>query len=137
MLHKGLFNEDLITIKKTEVAGQQSSLSKFVQPDDFLADSVILKNTEYKKNMLVVLEVSSQDKVTVGWVKNIVLRGKSVFFLVTKKNCYRHSLQYFESIGSSTEALANWKELRSFKPLLPRGTENSFIFFLCGKLIDD
>ncbi len=137
MLQRGLFNEELISMKKSEAAVHHQSLSKLILHTDVLADSVILKNTEYCQNMLVVLEVSSNDKITVGWVKKIVLRGDLLFFLVTKKVCYRSRMQYFESFGKSTEQLSSWKELKSFKPLLPRGTEHSFIFFLCGKLLDD
>jgi hypothetical protein len=124
-------------VKKSELAGQKSSLSKFVLPSDHLADSVVLKNTEYRINMLVVLEVSSQDKITVGWVKKCVIREGKLFFLVIKTDSYRSSLQYFESVGQHTEALASSEDLKAFKPLLPRGTEKRFIFFLCGKLVDD
>jgi hypothetical protein len=85
-----------------------------------------------------VIEVPSQDKIVAGWLKKVVLRGKSVLFLVTKKECYRSSFQYFESVSDgSSAALVNSEDLRSFKPLLPRGTEQSYVFFLHGKLIDD
>jgi hypothetical protein len=88
--------------------------------------------------MLIVLEVHSQDRVSVGWIKKIVLRNMKVFFLVTKHVCYRSVFQYFETVvGSYVEALPGREELRSFKPLLARGSEQSFVFFLYGKLIDD
>jgi hypothetical protein len=138
VLQRGLFDEDLISATKTEVAGDNNILSGLLQPSDLLSNCVRLKNTEYRCNLLVVLEVSSQDKITVGWIKQIVLRRKAVFFLVTTKVCYRHDLEYFESVpGSSPPALVLSEKLRSYRPLIPRGTEESFVFFLYGKLIDD
>lgn len=138
VLQRGLFNEELITVRRTEIAGLHNFLSSLLQPSDLLADSVKIKNTEYQRNMLVVMKVSSQDKITVGWLKKIVLRGTSVLFLVTTKVCYRQDLEYFEFIpGDTHEALVCPEQLKSYKPLIPRGTEHSFVFFLYGKLIDD
>ena len=139
VLHKGLFTEDPVTSTKNPQSGSNlSSLSKLLRMTDIVADSAVVKNTEYRQSMLLVIEVNSQDKITTGWLKKVVLRGKKVFFLVTKKECYRGNFQYFESeVGSSTEALVNSEELKSFKPLLPRGTEQSYVFFLHGKLVDD
>jgi hypothetical protein len=138
VLQKGLFNEELIDVKKTKVAGHMNILSDMLLPSDLLANTATLKNTEYRCNMLLVLEVFSQDKILVGWLKKVVIRRKAVFFLVTTKACYRQDLEYFESVrGSSKQALVGWDELKSFKPLLPRGTEDSFVFFLHGKLTDN
>jgi hypothetical protein len=135
IFHSGLFNEEPFCVKKTEPAGNQ--LSKLLLPTDLLSDSVVIQNTEYRQSMLLILGVHSQDKVSVGWLKKVVLRGKKVFFLVTKHVCYRSQFGYFESVGNSTVTLSSREELRSFKPLLPRGSEQSFIFFLHGKLLDD
>jgi hypothetical protein len=137
VLHKGLFNEDPVTSIKNPESGS-SSYSKLLRSTDNVADSAVFKNTEYRQNMLLVLEVHSQDKITGGWLKKIVIRGNNVLFLVTKKDCYRGRFEYFESVvGSSKEALVDSEDLRCFKPLLPRGTEQSYVFFLHGKLIDD
>ncbi len=94
-----------------------------------------VNSTEYRLNMLVVLEVSSQDKATVGWIKGIVIRGNTVLFLVTEKVCIRQSLRYFSSVeGKMKLSAVPCNNIKSFKPLIPRGTEYSYVFFLTGKL---
>ncbi len=139
ILHKGLVNEDTVaSMKNTQSGSSLISVSKLLRTTDIVADSAVVKNTEYHGNMLLVLDVNSQEKITAGWLKKIVIRCQKVLFLVTKKECYRGRFQYFESvIGSSSEALIKSEDLRSFKPLLPHGTENSYVFFLVVKLIYD
>lgn len=97
-----------------------------------------MKNTEYKVGMLVVLEVNSQDKITVGWIKKIVVRGVQAFFIVLPRVCIRQKLRYFRCMDSLSHfTMKKHEELRSFKPLIPRGNEATFVFFLHGKLVDD
>jgi hypothetical protein len=139
VLHNGLFVEDPVSsVKKSASGSKILSLSKLLRSTDTVAESAVVKNTEYRHNMLIVIAVHSQDKITAGWLKKVVVRGSKVFFLVTKKECYRTAFQYFESgSGISREGLVNSEDLKCFKPLLPRGTEESYVFFLHGKLVDD
>jgi hypothetical protein len=138
LLHRGLFLQEVVQIpKKANIAGTGEVLG-FTEPGDLVSNSATVNNTEYRLGMLVVLAVSSQDGVTVGWIKKIIIRGKEVFFYVISRKCIRNNLQYFESVGGRpNHAVIGFSELRSYKPLIPRGTENSFVFFLVGKLIDD
>jgi hypothetical protein len=88
--------------------------------------------------MLVVLQVFNQDRILVGWIKKIILRKKKVFFLLTAKMCRRLKMRYFQSQNIPGEVLLkNVDVIKSFRPLIPRGNEGSYVFFLCGKLVDD
>lgn len=113
-------------------------MPSLVLPTDVVCDSVTYKSTDYKINMVVVLEVQSQDTLVVGWLKKVVVRHKRLFFLVQKKTCVRDDLRYFQSVRETSNLqLVPYSALKSYKPLIPRGTEIAFVFFLAWKLVDD
>jgi hypothetical protein len=138
-LHKGLFKQNQIQVPEQAESGTCYQFHHpSILPSDIVCESVNVKNTEYKVGMLVVLAVSSQNKITAGWIKKIVVREDQAYFLVLSKTCVRQTLRYFRSTdGESQLEMTKQEELRSYKPLIPRGNEQQFIFFLHGKLIDD
>jgi hypothetical protein len=118
--------------------GFSADPSDQVQPSDIVCDSVTVRNTFYVKNMLVVTRVINQDRIVCGWIKKVVVREKEVFFLLTTKECRRTRMRYFQSEEKLGELhLTPMDNLKSFKPLIPRGNEAFYCFFLFGKLIDD
>lgn len=137
VLHKGILENELISLPGTVQPGASMNMPDIL-PTDVVSDSVTLRSTEYKANMLLVLEVHSQDRIIVGWIKKAVCRGSNLFFVVKKYTCVRDKLQYFQSASENPMVeLVSSKKMKSFKPLIPRGTEFSFLFFLVGKLVDD
>jgi hypothetical protein len=129
---------DVIQIPEEGKCGFEEESTGLVHPSDIVSSSVTYKNTVYAKNMLVVLEVVNQDRIVAGWIKKIIVRGKTVFFLLNTKDCRRTSMRYFQSTQTPGELkMKSVDSLRSYKPLLPRGNEAFFMFFLCGKLVDD
>jgi hypothetical protein len=141
-----IFHSGLIPLETVKITGDcktgldvlVTDASSLVQPDDIVCNSVTVKNTLYLTNMLVVLQVINQDRIVAGWIRKIIVKKKEVFLLVTTKMCRRTKMRYFES-GESQGGLKlkNIANLKSFKPLIPRGTEASYVFFLHGKLLDD
>lgn len=120
---------------KSGVAVDSSSL---VQQCDIVCDSVTIKNTQYAKNMLVVLKVVNQDRIVTGWIRKVIVREKKVFFLVSAKECKRSRMRYFQSVESrGVVQLTSAQAIKAYKPLIPRGNESFFSFFLHGKLQDD
>lgn len=88
--------------------------------------------------MLIILTVVSQDMIMVGWIKKIIVRDNKAYFICIPRTCVRQRLQYFRCVdGPSELRMVEHSELKSYKPLLPRGTECSFVFFLYGKVVDD
>jgi hypothetical protein len=88
--------------------------------------------------MLVVLQVVNQDRLLIGWVKKVIVRERKVFFLLSTKVCRRTKMRYFESEERPGELqLRSIDALKSYKPLIPRGRETFYVFFLAGKLVDD
>jgi hypothetical protein len=112
--------------------------SSFVEASDIVCNSVTVRNTLYARNMLVVMEVVNQDRIVTGWIKKVIIRGKKVFFLVSSKMCKRSAFRYFQSEEArGILKLISLESLKSYKPLIPRGTGSFFTFFLHGKLLDD
>jgi hypothetical protein len=110
----------------------------FIRQSDIVSSSAVYKNTDYRKNMLVVLSVINQDRIVTGWIRKILVREEKLFFLVTSKICRRTSFRYFQSTETRAPLeIISVDSLKSFKPLIPRGNESSYVFFLCGKLVDD
>lgn len=138
VFHRGLLNSNLICLPGNVQDGNSINMPSLVLPTDTVCNSVIYKSTEYKINMIVVLEVQSQDTLSVGWLKKIVIRDNKLFFLVYKKTCVRDHMRFFQSIRETSNLqLVPYRMLKSYKPLIPRGTEISFVFFLAWKLVDD
>jgi hypothetical protein len=137
IFHRGLFLQETFQIPEDGKTGLVEE-SCDIRPSDIVSDSITFKNTEYKRNMLVVLEVINQDRIIAGWIRKVVVREKKVFFLLSSRTCRRTALRYFESVeGKAQIELKNIESLRSFKPLIPQGKQFSYVFFLHGKLIDD
>jgi hypothetical protein len=138
VLHSGLIPQETIEIPQDGKSGMLEDSSGLVRPDDIVCNSVTVMNTVYSKNMLVVLEVANQDRLLTGWVKKVIVREKNVFFLLSVKACRRTKMRYFQSEESRGDLqLKSIADLKSYKPLIPRGNEAFFVFFLCGKLLDD
>jgi|688.fasta_scaffold295720_1 hypothetical protein len=138
ILHRGLLPLDIIQIPEEGKCGFEEESTGLVHPSDIVSSSVTYKNTVYAKNMLVVLEVVNQDRIVAGWIKKVIVRGKKVFFLLNTKTCHRTSMRYFQSTQAPGELQMKSVDcLKSYKPLLPRGNEAFFVFFLVGKLVDD
>ncbi len=137
ILHRGLLQDTVQIPKHAKIASSEDD-PRFAGTAAVTVNSVILNNTQYKAGMLVVLGVSSQDGMTVGWIKKVIVCDQKVLFDVLCLKCIRNNFRYFESVDQNPRrVLINSQDLRSFKPLLPRGTEDSFVFFLVGKLVDD
>jgi hypothetical protein len=138
VLYSGLIPHETIKIPNDAQSGLLDSSSGLVQPGDEICNSVTVKNTDYAKNMLVVLQVFNQDRLMTGWIKKIIVRDKKVFLLTSAKVCRRTKLRYFQTEETAGELqLKSLSDLKSFRPLIPRGNEASYNFFLCGKLVDD
>lgn len=138
VFHRGLFLPEIGQTGADGEAGLVIESSDVLQPSDIVSDSIIFKNTEYRKNMIVVLSVISQDRIITGWIKKVILRENKVFFLVSVKHCCRTEMRYFQSLDSRNQVeFTKVENLKSFKPLIPRGIESSYVFFLNGKLVDD
>jgi hypothetical protein len=138
VIHRGLIPLDTVKIPEDAKSGVTEDSSSLLQPGDIVCDSVTVKNTFYAKNILVVLEVIHQDKIRVGWIKKVIVRKNKVFFLVSAKVCKRTSMRFFQS--EEVRGLLQLKSvdtIKSYKPLIPRGNEAFFSFFLHGKLLDD
>jgi hypothetical protein len=138
VLYGGLFQSENIQIPKKAAMSDTENILGFSRPGDLVCNSVTVNNTEYTSGMLVVLAVSSQDGLTVGWIRKVIVRERKVFFYVIPRKCIRSEMRFFESTSVlSPPAVKCYTDLKSYKPLIPRGTEDYFVFFLAGKLIDD
>jgi hypothetical protein len=119
-------------------SGLTENSSGLVQPSDIVCNSVTVKNILYAKDMLVVIHVDNQDRILAGWVKKAVVRGTKVYLLLSAKVCRRTHFRYFQSEDTRGDLqLKSVSSLNSFKPLIPRGNESHYVFFLYGKLQDD
>lgn len=137
-LHKGLIPPEVQIHNQTETGSRYNLLQQQILSTDIVTDAVTVKNTTYKTGMLIVLTVSSQDKITVGWVKKIVVRQSTPYFIVIPRVCIRARFRYFRTVDEPKDlVMRTYSEMSSYKPLLPRGTELTFVFFLHGKLLDD
>jgi hypothetical protein len=138
VLHSGLIPVETVQIPEDGKFGFSADSSGFVQPSDIVCNSVTVKNTLYAKNMLVVVEVVNQDRIVAGWIRKVIVREEEIFFLVTTKVCRRTKMRYFQSEEKQgVLRLTHIDSLKTFKPLIPRGNEAFFCFFLFGKLLDD
>jgi hypothetical protein len=138
VLYGGLIPQETIQIPPDAQSGLFEDSSGLVQPGDVLCNSVTFKNTPYAKNMLVVLQVVNQDRLMTGWIKKIIVRDNKVYFLLSAKVCRRTNFRYFQTEETVGELqLKSVTALKSFRPLIPRGNEAFYVFFLCGKLLDD
>lgn len=139
VLHRGLFKTWTVEIPEDGKTGLTvDSYSDLVEPSDIVTNSVTVKNTVYQRNMLVVLSVINQDRILAGWIKKVIVRSGKVFFILSVKSCKRTRMRYFQSVETVSKLkLKGVDSLKSFKPLIPRGNEAHYVFFLCGKLVDD
>lgn len=138
VLHGGLIPPETVTLPEDGKSGMAEDSSGLVDPGDIVCNSVTVKNTLYAKNMLVVLQVINQDRILAGWIKKVIVRENKVFLLVSAKVCRRTKMRFFQSEDTQSELqLRNVVSLKSFKPLIPRGNETFYVFFLYGKLLDD
>ncbi len=137
VFHGGLIPPETVKLPEDGKSGANDS-SGLVEPSDIVCNSVTVKNTLYAKDMLVVLQVLNQDRILAGWIKKVIVREKKVFFLLSAKVCRRTKLRYFQCEETRSELLLrSVVSLKSFKPLIPRGNEAFYVFFLYGKLLDD
>jgi hypothetical protein len=138
VFYQGLFPSEQVQIPKRATQCFKDDILGFSEPGDIACDSVTVNGTEYKTGMLVILGVSSQDGVTAGWIKKVIFRRRTVYFYVMSRKCIRTDMRYFESTNLNARmAVRCYADLKSFKPLIPRGTEDYYVFFLAGRLIED
>jgi hypothetical protein len=138
VLHNGLIPTETTLVPEDAKSGFSEDSFGLVQPGDIVCNSITVKNTQYTKNMLVILKVINQDRVQTGWIQKVIVRKKEVLFLVNSKVCRRTKMRYFQSEEMRGELqLKSVASLKSFKPLIPRGNVGFFVFFLYGKLQDD
>jgi hypothetical protein len=139
VLHRGLFPAETVEIPEDAKTGLTvDSYRSLINPSDVVSNSITVKNTLYMRNMIVVISVINQDRIVTGWIKKVIVRDGNVRFLLTVKTCKRTKMRYFESLNKvSPLQVVSVNMLKSYKPLIPRGTEAHYVFFLCGKLLDD
>jgi hypothetical protein len=138
VFYKGLFSSEQVQVPPHATASRHEDILGFSKTGDIVCDSIIVNSTEYKVGMLVVLSVSSQDGVTVGWIKKVIVRGRTVYFYLILRKCIRTEMRYFETSGVKSQVTVKcYTDLKSYKPLIPRGTEDFYVFFLAGRLIED
>jgi hypothetical protein len=101
-----------------------------VKPGDQLSEQVVIRGTCYRVGFLVITKVFSEDVLQVGEVLKIVLRKNNVLFLVMLSEAARNKLGFFESLPSDTVALASYKTLGDYKPIIKRADNACFPFVL-------
>ena len=100
----------------------------------------------YKNGEGIVLNIEDCDNLLVGVIQTIVVRSTKVYFVTRNYNASRHWLRFFEA-NSREQSLCSFVEsstLSDYKPLILRGTVDSYIFvqhhpqkfFLCNSLLN-
>ena len=103
-----------------------------LQPGDQLSDLVMIRGTTYRAGFVVITKVFSPDVLQVGEILKIVVRKNRVLFLVILSEAARNHLGFFESLplDTGTVALASYKNLGDYKPLIKRADNVCYPFVL-------
>ena len=99
---------------------------------DAVCEEVIVNGFKYQKGDLVVIKVlDGGDKLKVGIIKTILLKGSDIYFVSSQYVAKKDVLGYFESSETDTEIIfSKSSSLADDKPLIMRGTLAKFLFVL-------
>ena len=129
----GLFSTPEYVFPRKCAPATPTDLGKYtpmLQPGDQLSDVVVIRGSTYRVGFIVITQVFSADVLQVGEILKIVVRNNCVFFLVILSEAARNQLGFFESLPSDTVALASYKSLGDFKPLIKRAGNVCYPFVL-------
>ena len=107
-------------------------LKEFMDEKDVVCEEVIVNGFKYHKGDLVVIKVlDGGDKLKVGIIKTILLKGSDIYFVNSQYVAKKDFLGYFESSEIDTEIVfSKSSSLADDKPLIMRGTLAKFVFVL-------
>ena len=104
---------------------------KVMGENDILVNKVAYNGQQYETGDLISLDVMDCDTLEAGLIKSILVKNDQIYFMCRPFVCSRTWLQYFEGTsGLELLRCVDIKNLPDFKPLLMRGTETKFNFFL-------
>ena len=109
-----------------------TDLKEFMDEKDAVCEEVIVNGFKYQKGDLVVIKVlDGGDKLKVGIIKTILLKGSDIYFVNSQYVAKKDFLGYFESSETDTEIIfSKSSSLADDKPLIMRGTLAKFVFVL-------
>ena len=109
-----------------------TDLKEFMDEKDAVCEEVIVNGFKYHKGDLVVIKVlDGGDKLKVGIIKTILLKGSDIYFVNSQYVAKKDFLGYFESSEIDTEIVfSKSSSLADDKPLIMRGTLAKFVFVL-------
>ena len=109
-----------------------TDLKEFMDEKDVVCEEVIVNGFKYHKGDLVVIKVlDGGDKLKVGIIKTILLKGSDIYFVNSQYVAKKDFLGYFESSEIDTEIVfSKSSSLADDKPLIMRGTLAKFVFVL-------
>ena len=137
--YHGMFNivelvvSDNTTYKK-DMRGStdlEKSIMPFMGEQDFLCTELTFRSQMYKVGEIVVLQAFNADKLKVGLILSMLIRGDSVFFVIKQYLARRSWLRFFK--GSSDDPVISTfdaKRLADYKPLNNQGTSSHPFFCL-------
>ena len=138
--YDGMFSTEPIKVPEKVVLKQDLvsdsrflvELKSSMGESDFLCETIITNDQNYRNGDLVVVSVETCDEMTVGIVKAILVKNSTVYFAIRKCQALRNHLRYFISKNLSDDPyeLLKASNLRDFKPLILRGTLTNFVFTL-------
>ena len=107
-------------------------LKEFMDEKDVVCEEVIVNGFKYHKGDLVVIKVlDGGDKLKVGIIKTILIKGSDIYFVNSQYVAKKDFLGYFESSEIDTEIVfSKSSSLADDKPLIMRGTLAKFVFVL-------
>ena len=107
-------------------------VGQFMGPRDLVCNEIVLNHQKYRKEDLVVLEVSDGiEDLIVGVIGAIIVKNNKVFFVVRSYKAVKHALGYYESVQIGVDyQFVEAKNLADFKPLHKHGTSMKFQFVL-------
>lgn len=118
-------------LKKTDVFWTQ--IKEIMSDYDIVCDDIVISGHKYCKGDIVVQEVlCSGDKLVIGLLKLILLRGNEPHFIVSQCEANKAQLGGYYNSHVAESELKMWTvdSLADKKPLIKRGTAASFSFVL-------
>ena len=132
-MYNGLFTspEVLFPSKKEQPTEDQLTMwSGLVSAGDLLTDNAMVSGTVYRIGQIVVTAVSCSDLITVGEVIQLILRRKSLLFVVSVHDAIRTPFGFWQACPSNKVDIIDQRSLGDFKPLFKRDDSNCFRFVL-------
>ena len=133
----GLFETEFVKLTKKHTLIEDRSSPKFSSIKDFIMNGDIscgelyYKNRKYEAGIVVVISRKDTLEMDCGIIRNIFVRRKQVYFLVTRCLMRRSCLGFFELIKKRNELeIINVDDLHDAYPLEKKGTENYFVIML-------